>query len=181
MKNARRVVSALALLAAFGGPAHAVVQRWNIDVIGLEDSVYTFPTQGGTAPSVSTSSLDLHGYFTGEDLNGDGTINLAELREFNPVGLSTDPRASRWDKRDASLTFSYSPTSGLAFTQFISGDVSMTFGKAFVAYSPFRTEAAAWTDATRTTITAVVPEPSSAALLAGGLLLGGLVMRRHRL
>lgn len=184
MKNARRAVSALALLSAFAGHVHAEVQRWNIDVVGLEN-VHVSSSYGSPVPIVTTRTRDIHGYFTGEDLNGDSAIDLGELKEFSPFtrpDVPQDPWAMQWASAKPPLTFSYSPTSGLSFTQSFPvslGSINEVFGQRFSLGTPYYSEAVTWTGTTQTTITAV-PEPGSTGLLALGLLAVGGTLRRHR-
>ena len=169
----RRISGAFALLAIFSSHAHAAAQRWNVDIYGLKEasvSLYGYgPGEGPPPPAI----VDRHGYFIGDDLDGNGQISSAELLDLQLLGFTAplEPMRSH---------FNYNPASGLTFSAGLSQG-GLNFGTGLYSVGSGVDYKLLWIDSTRTEITAsAVPEASSAASFLSGLLMIGWLARRGK-
>lgn len=172
----QRTCAALAVLAMPTGPLHASIQRWNVDVIGMQG--YFVDVLNDNRVTITSESA--HGWFTADDQDGDGAISTPEVREihlFNAWGLTPYP----WDPTSwnvPELTFHYTPGDGLVFKQ-SEYHVNLTFGEQLSRSYDIFSAQYRWLNTTTTTIT-LVPESSAPALAMAGCLASGLVLARRR-
>jgi hypothetical protein len=163
-------IACLRCAAATGAQA----QRWD----------FTLTHLCRTAPGADDLCLVMQGHFGGVDANGDGAITLAELGyllvepyTFHP-GWSTDLSGG------STSSFNYVIGGALDFrasAAYYRVTVDMTTGVGYALDGPIPDAGLyAWTPQTQVLVTAVVPEPASAALLLPGLLAIGIWLRRAR-
>lgn len=194
----RRLLLA-SLLAGSAWSAHAQPVNWSFTYTGFHSTqTTTHELFGTTTTEAFLPDAQVRGHFRGNDGNGDGILEMAELDSFvvgtiDYVGCGIDE--SRWMMCDLGY-FNYvlDGRELSFFTSWRGNDEAYSGWGAWVAsgsqavdysyndYSESRTTWA-WTDATRLSFEALspVPEPATGAMAAAGLvLLAGLRRRKSK-
>jgi hypothetical protein len=179
-RTSRRVpfvlITIAACFAAFSAYAQAGVQKWTIDIRGLEvvGCGWWSSCEGRTGRKENGT-----GFFIGSDVNGDGEISTAEVSTFKLLWAS-----NWWTNDDLSPTLPdihYSKSEGLKAT-FEGYRTSLVFGDYFAYLSPMGSDYYYWQPTTVTTILGpfpvAVPEPETASLLMAGVVLLAMRIRR---
>lgn len=182
-RTSRRVpfvlITIAACFAAFSAYAQAGVQKWTIDIRGLE-VCFEYPFHPNVGVVCQDATKNGTGYFIGSDANGDGEISTVEVSTFALFDVSSDdPYSSFFSLSD----FHYSQAKGLKAT-FTGYNTSSVFGWYMAYYSPETFMYYYWQPTTVTTILGpfpvpvAVPEPETASLLMAGVVLLAMRIRR---
>lgn len=155
------------------GASTATADSWNFTLTDLCRST----------PGLPDSCIDLHGSFSGNDLDSDGVISLPELTALNAEGWQFYPGFSGPLSGATTASFSFQLGGPLSFAGYASSyrvQAELVTGVGYTLNGPIPDAGVyAWTPATRVLVGAV-PEPSQVGLVLAGLLGLGVVLRRHR-
>lgn len=188
----------LALLASSALPVLAAPVNWEFTYTGFYASLTTTHRFEGTTQTEGFQpDAQLRGAFSGNDDDGDGILELAELDSFDadntqylwcvqnpsPYGRCSIGHFS-FDLDSQALSFSGSWRGNDEFFSGWGGSLTSGVSATYYSYSDF-TESNriyTWTDATTLSFRQLpppVPEPAAGLMALGGLLVVAGLRRRH--
>lgn len=161
---------ALGLMAA----STATADSWNFTLTDLCRS----------EPGLPDLCIDVHGRFSGNDLDADGVVSLPELTALDAEGWQFYPGFSGPLSGATTASFSYQRGGPLSFAGYASSyrvQAELVTGVGYTLNGPIPEAGTyAWTPATRVLVSPV-PEPSPVVLALAGLLGLSGFLRQHRL